>query len=65
MASVTSTQGISHAGVSKVSKTCIAPDYNSGNTEIYFPEYSIKRCHCIKAIITSVLTWVCYFTCLA
>jgi hypothetical protein len=33
MASVTSTQGISHVEVPKVSNTCIAPDYNKGNTQ--------------------------------
>jgi len=33
MVSVTSTQGISHVGAPKVSKTCIAPHYKSGNIQ--------------------------------
>lgn len=33
MVNITSNQEISHVGVPKVSKTCIAPDYNKRNTQ--------------------------------
>lgn len=59
MVSVTSTQGISHVGVPKVSNTCKARDLIQVTHSNYFPEYLIKCCHCINAIITSVLVWVC------